>query len=44
YVPASQASVWDTVKPAPPQGDAGSRDTRPSPTPATQVADSMRST
>ncbi|TQC37691.1 transposase, partial [Rhodococcus sp. WS4] len=34
YVPASQASVWDTVKPAPPQGDAGSRDTRPSPTPA----------
>ncbi|TQC47570.1 transposase [Rhodococcus sp. WS4] len=44
HVPASQASVWDTVKPAPPHGDAGSRDTRPSPTPATQVADSMRST
>ncbi|CAG7583618.1 zinc ribbon domain-containing protein [Rhodococcus opacus] len=44
HVPASQASVWDTVKPTPPHGDAGSRDTRPSPTPATQVADSMRST
>ncbi|MFD9662825.1 zinc ribbon domain-containing protein [Rhodococcus sp. NPDC059968] len=44
HVPASQASVWDTVQPAPPHGDAGSRDTRPSPTPATQVADSMRST
>nr|WP_271213939.1 zinc ribbon domain-containing protein [Rhodococcus wratislaviensis]GLK41203.1 hypothetical protein GCM10017611_80790 [Rhodococcus wratislaviensis] len=44
HVPASQASVWDTVKPAPPHGDAGSRDTRPSPMPATQVADSMRST
>ncbi|MFD9662038.1 zinc ribbon domain-containing protein [Rhodococcus sp. NPDC059968] len=38
YVPASQASVWDTVKPTPPHGDAGSRDTRPSPTPATPVA------
>ncbi|MBC2896100.1 zinc ribbon domain-containing protein [Rhodococcus sp. 4CII] len=44
YVPAPQASVWDTVKPAPPHGDAGSRATRPSPPPATQVADSMRST
>ncbi|SEC41855.1 zinc ribbon domain-containing protein [Rhodococcus koreensis] len=44
YVPALRASVWDTVEPAPPHGDAGSRDTRPSPTPATQVADSMRST
>ncbi|MBV6756297.1 zinc ribbon domain-containing protein [Rhodococcus opacus] len=43
-VPAPQASVWDTVKPAPLQGDAGSRDTRPSPTPATPLADSMRST
>ncbi|WP_306300849.1 zinc-binding dehydrogenase [Rhodococcus sp. NCIMB 12038] len=44
YVPAPRASVWDTVEPAPPHGDAGSRDTRPSPPPATQVADSMRST
>ncbi|MFD7006444.1 zinc ribbon domain-containing protein [Rhodococcus jostii] len=44
HVPASQASVWDTVKPVPPHGDAGSRDTRPSPTPATQVVDSVRST
>ncbi|WP_159922956.1 zinc ribbon domain-containing protein [Rhodococcus sp. WAY2] len=44
HVPAPQASVWDTVKPTPPHGDVGSRDTRPSPTPATQVADSMRST
>ncbi|MDF3308800.1 zinc ribbon domain-containing protein [Rhodococcus sp. T2V] len=44
HVPAPQASVWDTVKPTPPHGDTGSRDTRPSPTPATQVADSMRST
>jgi hypothetical protein len=43
HVPAPQASVWDTVKPAPPHGDTGSRDTRPSPTPATPVADSMRS-
>ncbi|WP_043779343.1 zinc ribbon domain-containing protein [Rhodococcus sp. JVH1] len=43
YVPAPQASVWDTVKPAPPHGDAGSPDTRPSLPPATQVADSMRS-
>jgi len=41
HVPAPQASVWDTVKPTPPHGDAGSRDTRPSPTP-TPVADSMR--
>jgi hypothetical protein len=44
HVPAPQASVWDTVKPTPPHGDAGSRDTRLSPTPATQVADSMRFT
>ncbi|MFD9663805.1 zinc ribbon domain-containing protein [Rhodococcus sp. NPDC059968] len=44
HVPAPQASVWDTVKPAPPHGDAGSRDTRLSLTPATQVADSMRFT
>ncbi|QHE71019.1 zinc ribbon domain-containing protein [Rhodococcus sp. WAY2] len=44
HVPAPQASVWDTVEPAPPQGDAGSRDTRTSPTHATPVADSMRST
>ncbi|WP_370184636.1 zinc ribbon domain-containing protein [Rhodococcus wratislaviensis] len=44
YVPAPEASVWDTVEPVPPHGDAGSRDTRPSPAPATQVADSMRST
>ncbi|RZL77095.1 MAG: transposase, partial [Rhodococcus sp. (in: high G+C Gram-positive bacteria)] len=44
HVPASQASVWDTIKPTPPQEDAGSRDTRTSPTPATPVADSMRPT
>ncbi|MFC9763144.1 zinc ribbon domain-containing protein [Rhodococcus jostii] len=44
HVPAPQASVWDTVQPAPPHGDAGSRDTRLSPTPATPVADSMRFT
>ncbi|MGV9866395.1 zinc ribbon domain-containing protein [Rhodococcus koreensis] len=44
HVPAPRASVWDTVKPTPPHGDTGSRDTRPSPTSATQVADSMRST
>ncbi|BAH55292.1 hypothetical protein ROP_70450 [Rhodococcus opacus B4] len=44
YVPAPEASVWDTVQLAPPHGDAGSRDTRPSPTPATPVADGMRST
>ncbi|MFD9668456.1 zinc ribbon domain-containing protein [Rhodococcus sp. NPDC059968] len=44
HVPAPQASVWDTVKPTPPHGDTGSRDTRPSLTPATPVADSMRST
>ncbi|MFD9670021.1 transposase, partial [Rhodococcus sp. NPDC059968] len=44
HVPAPQASVWDTVQPAPPHGDAGSRDTRPSPTPAIPVADSMRPT
>ncbi|WP_255221815.1 transposase [Rhodococcus wratislaviensis] len=44
HVPAPQASVWDTVKLTPPHGDAGSRDTRTSPTPATPVADSMRFT
>ncbi|MFD6060670.1 zinc ribbon domain-containing protein [Rhodococcus wratislaviensis] len=44
HVPAPQASVWDTVKPTPPHGDAGSRDTRPSLTPATPVAKDMRST
>jgi hypothetical protein len=44
HVPAPQASVWDTVKPTPPHGDTGSRDTRPSPTSATPVAESMRST
>ncbi|WP_072937601.1 zinc ribbon domain-containing protein [Rhodococcus koreensis] len=44
HVPAPEASVWDTVKPTPPHGDASSRDTRTSPTPATPVADSMRST
>lgn len=44
HVPASQASVWDTVKPAAPQSDTGSRDTRLSPTPATPMADSTRST
>ncbi|UOT05787.1 zinc ribbon domain-containing protein [Rhodococcus opacus] len=44
HVPASQASVWDTVKPIPPHGDAGSRDTRTSLSPATSVADSMKST
>ncbi|PBC59024.1 zinc ribbon domain-containing protein [Rhodococcus sp. ACPA1] len=44
HVPASQASVWDTVKSTPPQGDAGSRDTRISQAPATPVADSVRST
>lgn len=44
HVPAPEASVWDTVKPAPPHGDAGSRDTRTSPPPATPVAESMRST
>jgi len=44
HVPAPEASVWDTVKPTPSHDDAGSRDTRPSPTSATPVADSMRST
>ncbi|TQC46774.1 transposase [Rhodococcus sp. WS4] len=44
HVPAPQASVWDTVQPTPPHGDAGSRDTRPSQAPATPVTDSMRST
>ena len=44
HVPAPQASVWDTVQPTPPHGDTGSRDTRTSQTPATRVADGMRST
>ncbi|QSE82340.1 zinc ribbon domain-containing protein [Rhodococcus koreensis] len=44
HVPALQASVWGTVKPAPPHGDAGSRDRRTSRTHATPVAESMRST
>ncbi|NDV06446.1 transposase [Rhodococcus sp. IEGM 248] len=44
HVPAPRASVWDTVKPAPTQGDAGSRDTRTSPTHATPVVVSIRST
>ncbi|TQC45444.1 transposase [Rhodococcus sp. WS4] len=44
HVPAPQASVWDTVKPPAPHGDAGSRATRISQAPATPVADSMRST
>ncbi|EID71821.1 MULTISPECIES: zinc ribbon domain-containing protein [Rhodococcus] len=44
HVPAPQASVWDTVKPAPPHGGAGSRDTRLSQAPATPAADIMRST
>ncbi|MCQ4122428.1 zinc ribbon domain-containing protein [Rhodococcus tibetensis] len=44
HVPAPRASVWDTVKPAPPHGDAGSRDRRTSPINTTPVADSMRST
>ncbi|RZL77967.1 MAG: transposase [Rhodococcus sp. (in: high G+C Gram-positive bacteria)] len=43
HVPAPQASVWDTVKPTPPHGDAGSRDTRTPLQSATRVADSMRS-
>ncbi|RZL74525.1 MAG: DNA-binding protein, partial [Rhodococcus sp. (in: high G+C Gram-positive bacteria)] len=43
HVPASQASVWDTVKPTPPHGDAGSRDTHTPLQSATRVADSMRS-
>ncbi|TQC39152.1 transposase [Rhodococcus sp. WS4] len=44
YVPAPQASVWDTVQPTPPHGDTGSRDTRTSQASATPVADSKRST
>ncbi|TQC44307.1 DNA-binding protein, partial [Rhodococcus sp. WS4] len=43
HVPASQASVWDTAKPAPPHGDTGSRDTHTPLQSATRVADSMRS-
>ncbi|MFC0448562.1 zinc ribbon domain-containing protein [Rhodococcus jostii] len=42
-VPAPQASVWDTVKPATPQGVTGSREVHTSPTPATSVAGSTRS-
>jgi len=44
HVPAPQASVWDTVKPTPPHGDTGSRDTRTSQASAPPVADGMRST
>ncbi|MFC0449627.1 zinc ribbon domain-containing protein [Rhodococcus jostii] len=44
HVPAPQASVWDTVKPTPPHGDTGSRDTRTSQASAILVADSVRST
>ncbi|MDH6282463.1 zinc ribbon domain-containing protein [Prescottella agglutinans] len=43
-VPAPQASVWDTVKPAAPHSDTGSRDTHGTPPPATPVAESSRST
>ncbi|MDT2009172.1 transposase [Rhodococcus opacus] len=43
HVPAPQASVWDTVKPTPPHGDTGSRDTHTPLQSATRVADSMRS-
>ncbi|MFF2115232.1 zinc ribbon domain-containing protein [Rhodococcus koreensis] len=42
-VPAPQASVWDTVQPATPQGVTGSREVHPSPTPATSVVGSTRS-
>ncbi|TQC45380.1 transposase [Rhodococcus sp. WS4] len=42
-VPAPQASVWDTVQPAPPPGVTGSREEHTSPTPATSVVGSMRS-
>ncbi|RZL76170.1 MAG: transposase, partial [Rhodococcus sp. (in: high G+C Gram-positive bacteria)] len=42
-VPAPQASVWDTVQPATPQGVTGSREEHTSPTPATSVVGSMRS-
>ncbi|MDV7357615.1 zinc ribbon domain-containing protein [Rhodococcus oxybenzonivorans] len=41
-VPAPQASVWDTVKPATPHGVTGSREVPTSPASATSVADSMR--
>jgi hypothetical protein len=41
-VPAPQASVWDTVKPATSHGVTGSRDVPTSPASATSVADSMR--
>ncbi|RVW08870.1 transposase [Prescottella agglutinans] len=43
-VPAPQASVWDTVKPAAPRCDTGSRDTHGTPPPATPVVESARST
>src|SRR5580693_6721733 len=42
HVPAPQASVWDTVKPASPQSDTGSRDTPTTHTSATSEAESMR--
>jgi Putative transposase DNA-binding domain len=42
-VPAPQASVWDTVQPATPQGVTGSREVHTSPTPATSVVGRMRS-
>ncbi|WP_250888152.1 zinc ribbon domain-containing protein [Rhodococcus sp. WY5] len=41
-VPAPQASVWGTVKPAASQGVTGSREVLPSPVSATSVVDSMR--
>lgn len=43
HVPAPLASVWDTVEPSAPHGDAGSRDTRTSQAAAITVVDSMRS-
>ncbi|GAF48535.1 zinc ribbon domain-containing protein [Rhodococcus wratislaviensis] len=41
-VPAPQASVWDTVKPATPQRVTGSREVHTTPTPATPAVGSMR--
>ncbi|TQC42882.1 transposase [Rhodococcus sp. WS4] len=43
HVPAPRASVWDTVKPAPLQGDTGSRDTHTPHIAATSVSGSVRS-
>nr|GLK41991.1 hypothetical protein GCM10017611_88670 [Rhodococcus wratislaviensis] len=43
HVPAPQASVWDTVKLAPPHGDTGSRDTHPSHLSVAPAAESVRS-